>query len=223
MKIQITLCLIFAITFFSMGCISPNNPDVITNADTPVFEMTSDLFEEIGENAGLKTVRFYTNDTLYWSQHGYTVWTVWGNENAPFVERTVLMSKPKGYAAACYGFVICQGRRIIDGKETDTMLTVMINNEGRYALGKVIGGRYEALFDLTSSPHLNSGAGAPNTVQVKFDGELFLLYFNGTLERSFSDTIEPVHISGRDGYIVVIAPSDRFPEGEVDIYFTEQR
>ena len=133
------------------------------------------------------------------------------------------MSKSKGYAGACYGLVICAGQRVVDGETVETMLTVMINNEGQSALGKVKGGRYEPLLDLTRTANLNTGVGAPNTIWVTYSGDTFSLYINDFFEREFTDTREPVHYEGRDGYIVVIAPADRFPEGEVDVYFTERR
>jgi hypothetical protein len=207
------------------ACVSPYEGDTPDQrGEQKGFEQTTHLFEEQGETGGERTVRFHTNDVRYWSEYGYTVWTVWGESEAEeFTGRTVKMSKAKGFAGACYGLVICEGKRMVEGEAKVTMLTVMINNEGQYALGKVIDGRYEAVLDLTRTVHLNRGVGAPNTIWISRDGGVFSMYVNGVFERSFTDSREPVYYEGRNGYIVVIAPVDRFPEGEVDVYFTERR
>ena len=216
--------ILFAITLLAGACILPDNPELVLNINSGAFEAASELFEEAGEEGGLTTVRFHTNDNRYWSEYGHTVLTVWGEEHEkPFTERTIIMSKPKGFASACYGALICHALRNVEGKDTETMLCVMINNEGQYALGKVIGGRYEALLNLTFSPYLNTGAGAPNKMRLTYEAGLFSLYFNGAFVQTFNDANEPVHFAGRNGYVVVIAPYDKFPEGEVDVYFTEQR
>jgi hypothetical protein len=206
------------------ACLGPYEPKDEIPEETGGFALVSELFEEISESGGGKTTRFHTNDNRYWSEYGYTLWTVWGDDTLiPFAERTVTMSKPKGFASACYGMVICQGTRPAEGKNTLTMLTVMINNAGQYALGKVIGGRYEEILELTLSPYLQAGTGAPNTLRVEYNGGIFSLFINGEFTHSFTDAIEPVHSGGRNGYIVVIAPIDKFPEGEVDVYFTETK
>jgi len=194
--------------------------------EEPNFEMASELFEDVGTENGKQVTRFKTNDARYWSQLGYTLWTAWGIDNfVDFSERTVEVSKPKGYSGAGYGMVICQGTREVNGKAVQTMLTVMINNNGQYAIGKAIGGRYEDILWWTASPYINNiGAGSPTTIRVVGHGAgLFSLYINGNYIRDFIDTTEPIHSGGRNGYIVVIAPADIFPQGEVDVYFSEQR
>jgi hypothetical protein len=205
-------------------------PDSYAGKETEIvrpvnFEMRSELFEEAGVESGLTVTRMRTNDTENWTRQGYTLWTAWGADNlAPFTDRTVEVSKPKGYSGAGYGVVICQGTRIVEGKTTITMLTVMINNNGQYALGKVIGGGYEDILWWTGSPYINSiGAGSPTTIRVSYDGVKFWLYFNNMFVRNFADNIEPVHSGGRNGYIVVIAPADKFPEEEVEVYFKEAK
>jgi hypothetical protein len=111
------------------------------------YGLVSELFKETGETAAGETVtRFQTNDGKYWTERGYTAWTVWGTEGPEdFTGRKVRVSKKQGSASAGYGLVLCQGVREAEGKQVATMLTVMINNEGKYAIGKVIGGRYDSL------------------------------------------------------------------------------
>jgi hypothetical protein len=186
------------------------------------IEEAAVLFEETGFSGGWTVTRFHVSDSRYWSRNGYTLWTVWGEE-LPFSERTVKLSKPKGYEGAGYGLVICQGSRFFEGREEETMLTVMINNNGQYALGKVIGGRYESIQEWTNSPYIREGPGAPNTVTVRSSGDGFVLLINDCVVRAFSDGTPPYHSGGRNGYIVVTAPSDNNTQGGVDVYFTEAK
>jgi hypothetical protein len=194
-------------------------PDPVSDGG---MEEAAVLFEEIGFSGGGTVTRFQTSGSQYWSRNGYTLWTVWGDA-LPFAERTVKMSKPNGYEGAGYGLAICQGSRFFEGREEETMLTVMINNNGQYALGKVIGSRYESIQWWTNSPLIREGPGAPNTVTVRPNGDGFVLLINDHLVRTFSDGTEPRHSGGRNGYVVVIAPSDNNTQGGVDVYFTEAK
>jgi hypothetical protein len=133
------------------------------------------------------------------------------------------MSKPQGAASAGYGLVLCQGTREVNGQEVPTMLTVMINNEGEYTVGKVIGGRYETLVWWTATTRLNSGLGAPNELETRPGDAGIKLIINGTEETEIVDAIEPIHQGGKNGYIVVIAPMDKFPSESVDVVFIEAK
>jgi hypothetical protein len=203
------------------GCSESSSP-----TETPVesdgVEQADLLFEEINSSGEGITTRFHPGSGRYWSRNGYTLWTVWGDDE-PFTERTVNMTKTKGYGGAGYGLVFCQGIRGQGESAAPTMLTVMINTNGQYALGKVIGGRYEDVQWWTNTSLLREGPGAPNTVTVRYTGEEFILLLNGQIARTFKDETEPRHSAGRNGYIAVIAPADKFPEGEVDVYFTEKK
>jgi hypothetical protein len=186
------------------------------------IEEASLLFEETGSSGEGTVTRFQVSGSRYWSRNGYTLWTVWGEE-LPFAERTVKLSKSKGYAGAGYGLVICQGSRFFEGREEETMLTVMINNNGQYALGKVIGSRYESIQEWTYSSSIREGPGAPNTVTVRPNGDGFVLLVNNRALGTFSDGTGPCYSGGRNGYIVVVAPSDNNTQGGVDVYFTETK
>jgi hypothetical protein len=172
------------------------------------------------------TTRIHTNDPKYWSLAGHTLWTVWGSEGPgdEFTERTVTVSKAKGDALAGYGLVLCQGERPVrEEGPGQTMLVILINNSGEYAIGKFAKGQYESLIWWTASPALRAGAGAPNELHVKKDGDAFVVEANGMEAVRFIDSGEPRHSGGRNGYVAVISPLDRFPEGEVDIYYTEKK
>ncbi|MDL2228707.1 hypothetical protein LJC14_00480 [Treponema sp. OttesenSCG-928-L16] len=187
--------------------------------------VAEDLFEDQDLGNGVIVKRFHTNDNLYWGAYGYTLWTVWGSEEITdtFTSRTVRMWKSKGNNYAGYGMVICQGSRVHEGQTKLTMLTVMINNSGYYAIGKVTEGRYETLRWWTASPNLYAHAGGPNIIGIRCDSvsEVFTLSINGTDTWTFKDELEPKHFGGKNGYVVVISPLDAFPENPVDVYFEE--
>jgi hypothetical protein len=207
------------------GCRNQYGSEEETSPKEPPFAEESSLFDEkLNGNCGT-TTRVYVNDMRYWTERGYTLWTAWDGEGTEtFGERTVTMSKSRGYEAAGYGLVICQGVRAAGDKKEPTMLTVMINTAGQYALGKVTGGQYESLVWWTESGMLRKGYGAPNEVTVRREGEEFKLIINGEEIQSFVDDTEPRHKGGKNGYIVVLAPQDRFDQGrEVDVYFTEYK
>jgi hypothetical protein len=186
------------------------------------------LFKEEGEEdgEGRITTRLNTNDRKYWGMKGTTLWTVWGEEEE-FEEREVKMSKTKGNASAGYGLVICHGVREAEGKEEETMLVVMINNAGEYAVGKVIGGRYESVRWWTRSGAIRGWEGAPNEIRVRREGEEYVVAALAEGEEievtRFVEEEEPRHTGGRNGYVVVISPQDRFPQEGVDVYFTEKK
>ena len=204
------------------GCAFTYTPSENDEEENPgSFLLESKLFEETEtDGEGFVTTRLHTNDPKYWSFYGYTLWTVWGGEEPedPLIERTVMMSKAKGDMKAGYGLVLCQGT-----DDVETMLVVMINNLGEYAVGKVINGRYGALTGWTIHESINSGLGAPNEIKLSSDGNAYVVLANGFELTRFEDADEPRLRGGRNGYVVVISPLDRFPSGEVDVYFTEKK
>ncbi|QQO10705.1 hypothetical protein [Breznakiella homolactica] len=207
------------------GCAQPQGAADEEAGEDGGMALVNELFVATETAAGTVT-RFTTSDPQYWSRNGFTVWTVW-DEGAkdPFEERTVLVNKPKGNSSAGYGLVICQGTREVGGENTVTMLTVMVNNNGEYALGKVIGGNYESKQWWTATSYLTSGEGMVNTLTVTYTAasQEYLLKINGYDVQRFTDELAPVHTGGRNGYVVVISPVDRFPASEVDVYFTEEK
>lgn len=189
-----------------------------------LFRKEAGLTEE-----GEQEVRFYVNDPEYWRKEGNSLWTIWeeGEDERIYSGREVTLSKASGSSRAGYGMVICQGERLVNGEETATMLVIMINTNGEYSIGKVIGKRYEEMTWWTSHPALEKGAGPENRLHVQYREETseYALRINHSEEVIFfSDEHAPIHDgSGKNGYIVIIAPEDRFPERYVDVRFREKR
>jgi hypothetical protein len=104
----------------------------------------------------------------------------------------------------------------------ETMLVTMVNNKREYIVGEVANGIFSSFFDWTVSLALNVGSGVPNTIGVVRTGEEFFLSFNGVEACTFRDDEAPLHAKGRDGFIVVISPQDRFPKTPVKVNFEVQ-
>ena len=102
-------------------------------------------------------------------------------------------------------------------------LTVMIRNNGQYAVGKVIGSSYIPLVPWTAHYGLgNTDIGIWNKIKVaKGEGNEYNLWFNDKAADAFADDVEP-RCEGyvRNGYIVVIAPDD-LNKGDVEVFFKE--
>jgi hypothetical protein len=206
------------------GCLSPydgnDNESGLPDTATPV-EAVSLLFNEEQKDSQ-KVTRFYTNDAKYRRPSGYTLWTSGeGGEETPFVSKMVTVRKTSGSSIAGYGMVLCEAPRFVNGVVGRVFLTVMINNNGQYAVGKVTGAVYEPLEWWTPTDKLRKGI-VDNDIRVDFVyPNSYDLYFNGVKEASFIDANPPAcEGKGRSGYIVVIAPGD-LNHAAVEVLFAE--
>lgn len=170
----------------------------------------SELFKP-GEEGGTKGIRFYTTDRKYRSASGYTLWSYSAGPGGSD-DRTVRVEKRLGNASAGYGLVLCSGVQDVGGRDELVFMTVMINNRGEYAVGKVIGNEYRSLLPSLweRSERLRGHAGNGNELRVVKAGmNHYELYVNGGHETGFEDNEAPYcDAGGRDGYVVVIAPDD---------------
>jgi hypothetical protein len=176
-------------------------------------------------------IRFYTNNPKYRGSRGYTLWTLRG-EAGVLGTRTLRVRKPAGYNSAGYGMVLCHDLRLVEGILVPVMLTVMINNNGQYVIGKVIDGVYQNLGVgwVSSGGKLEAGSGLVNTINVTYteDGEgngTYSLKLNGYEMPDFYDNEEPrCQGQGKNGYVVVIAPSDLNGTNNtsVEVWFKEE-
>ena len=223
---------IFAICIIAIlvTCLSPysgkyENTTGLPVEGTPV--VVSHLFEPLG-GGGVGGIKFYTTDPKYRTQSGYTLWAYNSAPSGVFIERTVRLSKPTGDNLAGYGVIICSGQQEIDGKSEIVFLTIMINNNGQYAVGKVTGGSYKPLVPWKTHSAL-IGSGLINKIKIVRDNTLgsenqYFLHFNDVhypASDFFVDNEAPLCEGyGRNGYIVVISPTD-LNGSAVEVYFYE--
>jgi hypothetical protein len=219
MKNSATLLSLLALALLAAGCPGPYRPGVDIPNDTGELEENAELFVEDDDDPG--TFTFDTNDSAYWSSSGYTLWAMDGAERDPFVSRTVRMYKSSGNDWAGYGLVLCH-YDTEDPAFGETMLVVMINNKREYIVGEVVDGTFNAFFGWTISLALNEGSGVPNAIGIERVNEEFILYLNGDEACTFRDDEDPLHEGGRDGFIVVVSPQDRFPQIPVTVHFEVQ-
>jgi hypothetical protein len=165
-----------------------------------------------------KTWVFETNDPAYWSSAGYTLWSSNGTSHAAGEswDRTYILTKTSGDAAAGYG--------VFFGYDSGpTMLTALINLQGKFCVGEMVDGAFQMLKDWTSSEDLNGTVGTPDTIQISYAGETktysVFLGSNSTAAFSFVDTVEPYHDGGEEGFLVVISYNDQFPQNPVRVVY----
>lgn len=221
--LKIKYVLIF-IVLFIFSCLTPYEPQGETGLpeEGGVISLVDELFTEWWyDEEGRKVTVFLLNNNIYWSEYGYTLWSLEKDlEEKIFNTREVCVSKINGDKIAGYGIIFCHKMRAGYG---ETMLTIMINTEQNYAIGKVIGGNYKSLKSWTYSNHIAKGYGRPNDLKIMYDKENkeYTLVINNYLTEIFKDETEPVCEGGRNGYIAVISPQDKFPQTLVEITFLE--
>jgi hypothetical protein len=204
-------------------CFSPYNG----GKDELLLEETKPLqVDELFIDSGIPGwIKFYTNDTKYRSSRGYTLWTLRGAEGT-LGTRTLRLRKPAGSSIAGYGMVLGYKIRLVEDEAVPVMLTVMINNNGQYVIGKVIDGTFNYISQWTPASALEAGSGQENIITVQYQGDnKYLLKFNGTVIREFTDEEEPRCAGeGKNGYMVVIAPADLngVNNSSVEVWFKEE-
>ena len=212
-----------------VSCLSPYNGEDesksgLPGTETP-FSVTNDLFNPDSSDPNI--IRFFTNDPKYRTPYGYTLWSYGGSSPATFVDRTVRVYKTMGSLIAGYGIIICSSQQLVNNRLETVFLTVMINNSGQYAIGKVIGGSYTHIRGWTSNNYLVKGI-VNNKIRVKKkdgpnDENTYELFFNDAKKgEDFTDAEEP-HCKeyGQNGYIVVISPDD-LNKSSVEVWFVEE-
>ncbi len=184
------------------------------------METASELFSEDAENKNLFV--FETNDTSYLTSKGCTLWTLKNESSEVFKTRTVRLVKESGSANAGFGFVFCVQES--DTKGAYNMLTVLLNTNGQYAVGKIIKGNYTNIQWWTDSQFINRGYGAVNYIRVEYDEETteFTLYANDSQILVFSDAdTSPRLCCGGDGYVVVLASDENYPAVSTKVTFLD--
>jgi len=223
MKNIVKLLINAGVIFLIMACLSPYNGNDGKENGLPGNETTiavSDLFIPIDNTT---ITKFYTNDPIYRTASGYTLWT-YCSDIVNFQERIVTVRKPLGSNIAGYGLILCANERMVEESLENVFLTVMINNNRQYALGKVIRASYKPILNWTEGNGLAKGIGLPQKIKIVKDGEnqnKYHLYFNGFYECFFIDEEDPrCEGVGKNGYVVVIAQDD-LNKGSVEVLFDE--
>lgn len=205
-KLQIPGVIIFILM---VGCpVTPDNSKDLSLLNNPVLEENSSLFD-LDTVTGI--VSFETNNTLYSTEYGYTLWTENNEEQNPFTNLNVTLSKLGGNSDAGYGIIFCS--------YDETMLVVLINTKKEYIIGELTGNLFTELVPWTHISSLKAGLNQINTINISLVSGEFSLTFNAGESITFSDTDEPYHSYGKDGYIVVISPLDDFPNFPVSVTF----
>jgi hypothetical protein len=217
------LYLFFAVSlsFALWGCSVPTEakPDDAEHDGSPTggIVRASDLFTQ--ELSG--ECRFFTADSAFIGPRGYTLWTLSGSEQTPFLRREAILRKDGGNIYAGYGIVFCEYPSS-DGNET--MLVAMINAEAQYSVGEATGAVYSPYTSSTwvnAPAQLLAGYGMSNVLAVVRDPAtgIFSLSLNGSVVFSFKDQRTPHADGGGEGYIAVISPQESFPDKPVKICF----
>jgi hypothetical protein len=203
---------VFAVLF--TGCPSPT--EKVPGPENPEGGQVAEHSELFVPDGG--TVTFTTNDSAYWTENGFTLWAPTGGSQDPFSSLERTLTKSEGDGDAGYGLVFCH-YDTGDSALGETMLVVMVNTKGKYIAGEVIGSTFTAFFPWTYSSSLASGLGVANRLKVSFSVGEFVISLNNNEVKRFSDSEAPLHTQGADGYIVVISPSDSFPDHPVTVVF----
>ena len=177
---------------------------------------TSSLFVQ---DQNSKVFTFDTNDTKYLGASGYTLWTVPNiNTSESFSPIIVESVKESGRTEAGFGLVFCEQK--IEDKSF--MLTILINANGYYTVGKVFDGVFSHINDgWKNSNYINKGYGIKNTIAVSYDesSKNFLLTINGYEITSFTVSEQISFKNSRYGFAVVIANNENFPSKPVRVTF----
>ncbi len=216
---QIVISLITGIVLVS--CNLESSSTLVSKQTESIFiEETSDLFSSL---EGTGKIVFTTNETKYLSSNGYTLWQITATSNdLSYIPVKVNITKESGVASTGYGVIFCEQENVDDkGEKHNYFMTVLINTEQQYIIGKVCDGVFTTVNQWTKSTYLKNGYGFSNQVQVTHNEGVFTLYFNGMKETEFVDSVSPVLTGGNNGYAVVVSPYENFPDTYLKVIFEE--
>lgn len=210
------------IMFTALALLTACNLEPFEEGTNPVKPEQTYVQEESSmfiKNEQNQIFSFETNDTNFLGINGYTLWTVPDvNSNESFSPINVEAVKESGRSEAGFGLVFCEQK--IDDKPF--MLTVLINANGYYTVGKVFDGVFSHINDgWKSSNYINKGYGIKNILTVTYDpgSKNFLLKINGYQITSFTVSEQISFKNSRSGFAVVIANNESFPSKSVKVTF----
>lgn len=199
----------------------------IPNKDLGRIEKYEDVFIQTAEN----TFELNTNQEEYLSEYGYTLWCEKHHNNIEtFIPIKVEVEKQAGRTEGGYGIVFCA---TTESKKKNYLLTVMINNEQKYNIGKVKNGSFTTLSKgWQQCLYLNSGLNMKNIIEVQYvqndeekpeHNRKFEVKLNSVVVMYFNDpdVYRPIFTNTNYGYMAVITPHEDFKKSRVWVKFKD--
>ena len=204
--------------FIAVSCEAPSTGGGGNNDEPVNYEKREELFIPPSSDPSSTDKRLIMlNDIAYIRSEGYTFWCEpYVNNSTNFETIEVELEKLYGDSKSGYGIVFNSKR------ETDSsyMLTVMINNNQKYIVGRVKNGKFKEITDgwIRCDVLEPKGAGK-NTIKIEYnvDGESqnkFKVTFKNSKAEQYSFTFadtentHPVFKDTKYGYVAVVSPME---------------
>ena len=183
-----------------------------------IMPKVTDWFVESEAPDERKKFVLKTNDSKYLIPGGYTAYKI--TDKATVNSVTADVSKQHGSSTAGYGILFAMRKK----NNSDYMLSVMINTQRMYSIGKFAEGNYIKIKDWTVSNCLKGGYGVSNRISVSTSNKIITVKLNGVEVYTFQDTpteSTPALTTGAHGYVAVIPENENFPESFMEVLFIE--
>lgn len=218
-NVLFVFCLVLIVLFNS--CDLPVKTNSGNNSSAITAEQKNELFQKQNENSRIFV--FETNNEEYLKESGYTLWSEnYTNTSKNFEKIVCTVLKENGDSRAGYGIVFCCSTKSAD---ENYLLTVMINKEGEYNVGKVVNGFFSSISNGWKECNFLNRA-LENKIEVNYmtSGEHineFELKLNDVVVTYFADSenIQPVFENSKYGFVACIGPSEDFEYTTVNVKF----
>ena len=189
--------------------------------DTPVSPKDTNILQKselfVETESDIYTIE--TNDFSYLTSSGYTLWSVEEiNTTDNFTPLNITVCKISGQKEAGFGIVFC----IQQLEDKPFLLTVLINSNGLYTIGKVCNGIFSHINEgWKNSNYINKGYGISNEINVSYniENKKFILKINGYEITSFAVSENIKFKNSSWGFAAVIANNENFPSIPVKIIY----
>ncbi len=210
-RASLTGVLCLAVSLWLFSCTNPSTGS--GNNDSPPSTYQTLAWQ----NDGAGYIQYYTDDPANIQSQGYSEWHYYDPSQTPMSSVEVKAKKISGDPTMSFGVIFCV-------QDVSNFLTVDIDTQGYYQVGKVVAGTYVSIIPWTLAGALFSGYNVSNTITVTYDStsSMFSLYFNKdfnpTPVATFTDPGAPL-LGGRSGFIIGVSSTENFPADPVDIRF----
>jgi hypothetical protein len=186
----------------------PEDPKDTEDPKDNVIEERSEYFVSDGSGSYV----FFVNEKHYQGV-GYTFFKYLDRDWDADTGLTFDLVKESGHYLGGYGFFFAGDR--------ESMLVILIQRDGNYAVGKVVKGNYYEITGWTSSIYLRKGYGVKNSVGVHLDSESFryIITINGAEESRFTDDELPICTGSESGMAAVVTAMEQFPGTPVKVIY----